>query len=49
MTVIKGLSQGCNKAAKNAIRYTKFHPGFIKGAPVKSQLKISIEFKSFRN
>ena len=49
MTVIKGIDPRCDEAAKNAIRYTKFHPGFLNGAPVKSQLKISIEFKSFRN
>jgi TonB family protein len=49
MTVIKGLDNECNEAAKNAIRYTKFHPGFIKGAPVKSQLKISIDFIGYRN
>ena len=49
MTVIKGLDKECNEAAKNAIRYTKFHPGFIKGAPVKSQLKISIEFKGYKH
>ena len=49
MAVIKGLGHGCDEAAKNAIRYTKFHPGFIKGTPVKSQLKISIQFKSYKN
>ena len=49
MAVIKGLGYGCDEAAKNAIRYTKFHPGFIKGAPVKSQLKISIQFKDNKN
>jgi TonB family protein len=49
MAVIKGLGYGCDEAAKNAIRYTKFHPGFIKGVPVKSQLKISIEFKGYKN
>ena len=49
MAVIKGLGYGCDEAAKNAIRYTKFHPGFIKGAPVKSQLKISIQFRDNKN
>jgi TonB family protein len=49
MVVIKGLGYGCDEAAKNAIRYTKFHPGFIKGVPVKSQLKIPIQFKSYKN
>ena len=48
MTVVKGIDKECDEAAKNAIRYIKFHPGFIKGSPVKSQLKISIEFKSYR-
>lgn len=48
MTVVKGIDKECNEAAKNAIRYTKFHPGFIKGTPVKSQLKILIEFKGYR-
>jgi TonB family protein len=49
MIVIKGLGYGCDEAAKNAIRYTKFHPGFIKGVPVKSQLKISIQFNGYKN
>lgn len=44
MTVIKGLGYGCDESAENAIRYTKFYPGLIKGKPVKSQLKISINF-----
>jgi protein TonB len=47
MAVIKGLGYGCDEAAKNAIRYTKFYPGFIKGVPVKAQLKISIDFKGY--
>ena len=47
--VIKGLGHGCDESAQTAIRYTKFAPGFIKGNPVKSQLKISIEFKSYNH
>ncbi len=44
MTVIRRLGYGCDEAAKNAIKYTKFYPGLIKGIPVKSQLKLSIAF-----
>jgi TonB family protein len=49
MAMIKGLGYGCDEAAKKAILYTKFYPGFIKGVPVKSQLKISVEFKDYKN
>ncbi len=49
MTIIKGLGYGCDESAKKAIRYTKFHPGFIKGVPVKSQLKITLEFKGYNH
>lgn len=47
--LIKGIGYGCDEAAQTAIRNTRFDPGLIKGKPVKSQLKISIEFKSYNH
>jgi len=44
-----GLGYGCDKAAESAIKYTKFKPAKFKGESVKSQLKISVEFKSYNN
>ncbi len=47
--VIKGLGYGCDEAAQTAVKDTKFDPALIKGEPVKSQLKISVEFRSYNN
>jgi TonB family protein len=44
-----GLGYGCDEAAESAIKYTKFKPAKFKGDSVKSQLKISLEFKSYGN
>lgn len=41
----KGLGYGCDEAAKTAVKYTRFVPGELGGEAVKSQLKISLEFK----
>ena len=49
MKIEKGLGYGCDEAAETAIKYTKFAPGKLNGEPVKSQLKISLEFKSYNN
>lgn len=45
----KGLGYGCDESAVTAIKYTKFEPGKLNGMNVKSQLKISLEFKSYNN
>ena len=37
------------KQQNHAIKYTKFKPAKFKGESVKSQLKISVEFKSYNN
>ena len=47
--VINGLGYGCDEAAQAAVKDTKFDPALIKGEPVKSQLKISVEFRSYNN
>lgn len=41
-----GLGYGCDEAAKTAVKYTRFVPGKLNDEPVKSQLKISLEFKA---
>ncbi|HKI79422.1 MAG TPA: TonB family protein [Ignavibacteriaceae bacterium] len=45
----KGIGHGCDEEAEKAIKYSKFHPGILKGEPVKSQVVISVEFKSNNN
>jgi len=43
--VIKGIGTGCDEAALNAVKSTKFTPGKQKGIPVKVQVLIPIMFK----
>jgi periplasmic protein TonB len=43
--VIKGLGAGCDEAALNAVKQTKFKPGKQRGQPVKVQVSIPIVFK----
>jgi protein TonB len=43
--VIKGIGTGCDEAALNAVKSTKFTPGKQKGIPVKVQVSIPIMFK----
>ena len=45
--VLKRIGYGCDESAQTAIKYTRFEPGELNGNPVKSQLKISVEFKSY--
>lgn len=47
--VENGLGYGCDESAKTAVKYTKFEPGKLKGEAVKSQLKISLEFKPYNH
>lgn len=47
--VLSGIGHGCDESAQTAIKYTRFEPGVLNGNPVKSQLKISLEFKSYNN
>lgn len=47
--VIKGIGYGCDESALTAIKRTRFDPALIKGNPVKSQLTISLEFKSYNH
>ena len=43
--IIKGLGAGCDEAALNAVKETKFKPGKQRGKPVKVQVSIPIVFK----
>lgn len=43
--VVKGIGGGCDEAAVNAIKKTKFSPGIEKGNPVKTKVSIPITFK----
>lgn len=43
--IIKGIGAGCDEAALNAVKETKFTPGKQKGKPVKTQVSIPIVFK----
>jgi protein TonB len=43
--VIKGIGGGCDEAAVDAIKATKFKPGKSGGANVKVKLSLPIEFK----
>lgn len=43
--VIKGIGAGCDEAAIDAIKKSKFNPGKNKGAPVKVKLSLTINFK----
>lgn len=43
--IIKGIGAGCDEAALDAVRRTKFKPGKQRGTPVKVQVSIPIVFK----
>lgn len=43
--IIKGIGGGCDEAALDAVRQTKFIPGKQEGKPVKVQVTIPIIFK----
>jgi periplasmic protein TonB len=43
--VVKGIGGGCDEEALKAILKTKFTPGIVSGAPVKSKLSMAIQFK----
>ncbi len=43
--VIKGIGSGCDEAALNAVKNTKFIPGMNDGKPIKAQIAIPIMFK----
>ncbi len=43
--VLKGIGAGCNEAAIDGIKAVKFTPGKNNGAPVKTKLSLSINFK----
>jgi protein TonB len=43
--IIKGIGAGCDEAAIDAVRQTKFRPGKQRGKPVKVQVSIPIVFK----
>ncbi len=43
--IIKGIGAGCDEAAIDAVKQTKFTPGKQKGKPVKVQVSIPIVFK----
>jgi len=43
--IIKGIGAGCDEAAVDAVRKTRFKPGKQRGTPVKVQVSIPIVFK----
>lgn len=43
--VVKGIGAGCDEAAIDAVRQTKFSPGKQRGRPIKVQITIPIIFK----
>jgi periplasmic protein TonB len=43
--IIKGIGAGCDEAAIDAVRQTKFRPGKQRGKPVKVQVSIPVVFK----
>jgi len=45
--VIKGLGLGCNEAAEEAVKKTKFIPGQKDGKVVPSRVTLKVEFKIF--
>ena len=45
VNVVKGIGGGCDEAATDAIKSTKFEPGKNQGKPVKVKLSLTINFK----
>jgi protein TonB len=43
--IVKGLGGGCDNAAEEAIRKTKFTPGKLQGKVIKVKLTIPVVFK----
>ena len=43
--IIKGIGAGCDEAALDAVKKTKFKPGKQRGKPVKVQVSIQVVFK----
>ncbi len=43
--LIKGIGAGCDEAAMDAVKQTKFKPGKQRGKPVKVQVSIPVLFK----
>jgi TonB family protein len=43
--VVEGIGYGCDEAARNAVLYSSFNPGLIRGKPVNVQMIIPIKFK----
>jgi protein TonB len=43
--LVKGIGSGCDEAALDAVRKTKFKPGKKEGVPVKVQMSIQLTFK----
>ena len=43
--IVKGIGAGCDEAAIDAVRQTKFSPGKQRGRPIKVQVTIPIIFK----
>jgi protein TonB len=43
--LVKGIGAGCDEAAINAVKKTKFSPGKVKGVNVKTKMTLPILFK----
>ncbi len=43
--VLKGIGAGCDEAAMDAVKKSKFTPGKNKGTPLKVKLSLTISFK----
>lgn len=45
--IVKGLGLGCDEAAQEAVKKTKFIPGQTAGKPVESRVTLHVQFKIF--
>ena len=43
--IIKGIGGGCDEAAENAVKHTKFSPGKQRGKPVKVKVMVPVVFQ----
>lgn len=43
--IIKGIGFGCDEVVVDAIKNSRFRPGFLYGKPIKSKLSMKFEFK----
>ena len=44
-SILRGIGQGCDEAALNAVKDTEFTPGMHENKPVKVKVSLTIQFK----